>query len=338
MKIYRFIQDGAVRTGIAERAMLRLLPPGTTVEELLALDPDARNSFVSARIDDTASEISLNEVELLSPIEPRSLRDFITFEEHVEGMVMGIGGPGAAIPPEWYLAPTFYFTNTTAVTGPGEEIPVPPGAELMDFELEVAAIVGRSGVNLTAEEGEKVIAGYTILNDWTARDLQGREIKVYLGPCKGKDFASTLGPCIVTADELEPYRSDGRLDLNLEVWINGTKFGDDTLANMSWSFGEMVAYASRGTEVLAGDVLGSGTCGSGCLAEIWGRRGMDDAPPLKPGDEVTIVVQGIGEISNRIVARTSPLWDIPSAREPTLRRRARTSKTVLEVTNAPHPN
>jgi 2-keto-4-pentenoate hydratase/2-oxohepta-3-ene-1,7-dioic acid hydratase in catechol pathway len=165
-----------------------------------------------------------------------------------------------------------------------------------------------------------LIAGYTIFNDWSARDLQRREMRVGLGPAKGKDTANTLGPWVVTADELELYRRDGRLDLDLRVAINGTPFGDDSLANMGWSFEEMLAYASRGTWVRPGDVLGSGTCGSGCLAEIWGRRGAIDPPPLGPGDVVTITVEAIGTLSSTLVAGADPV-PVPRARPATRRRR-----------------
>lgn len=147
-------------------------------------------------------------------------------------------------------------------------------------------------------------------------------MKVLLGPAKGKDFASSLGPWIVSADELEPYRRDDRLDLDMGVAVNGTELGDDTLANMGWSFEEMIAYASRGSVVRAGDVLGSGTCGSGCLAELWGRAGRREPPPLRPGDTVTMTVEGIGTISNGVVAGAAAT-PIPAARAPHRRRRSR---------------
>jgi 2-keto-4-pentenoate hydratase/2-oxohepta-3-ene-1,7-dioic acid hydratase in catechol pathway len=142
-----------------------------------------------------------------------------------------------------------------------------------------------------------------VLNDWSARDLQRREMKVQLGPAKGKDSATTLGPWLVTADELEPYRdAEGFLALDMRVSVNGVEVGQDLLSNMGWPFEELIAYASRGTEVRAGDVLGSGTCGNGgCLAELWGRRGELSPPPLRPGDMVEMTVEGIGTIRNRVV-------------------------------------
>ena len=203
-------------------------------------------------------------VRLLAPLVPHSIRDFLTFEEHVEGMVMS-GDPSAKPAPEWYEAPTFYFTNVAAVTGPYDDVAIAPGSQVQDFELEVGAVIGREGANLSPAAARDHIAGYVVFNDWSARDLQFREMNVRLGPAKGKDSANTLGPWLVTADELEPYRRDDRLHLEMTVSLNGEPFGADTLANMAWSFEEMAAYASRGTRVMPGDVLGSGTCGSGCL-------------------------------------------------------------------------
>ena len=147
----------------------------------------------------------------------------------------------------------------------------------------MAAVVGRvpgsDGRNLTAAEAHRHIFGYTVLNDWSARDLQRREMKVSLGPCKGKDFANTLGPWIVTADEFEDlHDAEGFLPISMAVEVNGEAIGQDLLSNMGWPFAELVAYASQDSVVRPGDVLGSGTCGSGCLAELWGRNGSEDSP------------------------------------------------------------
>jgi 2-keto-4-pentenoate hydratase/2-oxohepta-3-ene-1,7-dioic acid hydratase in catechol pathway len=244
----------------------------------------------------------------------------VAFEEHVEGVVASVSG-GSGVPAEWYEAPTFYFTNPYALLGAHDDVPVPPGSRLLDFELEVAAVVGRDGSSLTPAQARDAIFGYTVFNDWSARDLQRREMKVNLGPAKGKDSATTLGPWLVTADELAPFRDeDGFLALDMRVSVNGVEVGHDLLSNMGWPFEELVSYASRGTWVRAGDVLGSGTCGNGgCLAELWGRRGEQDPPALRPGDVVEMTVEGIGTIRNRVVAGI----ELPPVRAARTRTRAR---------------
>jgi 2-keto-4-pentenoate hydratase/2-oxohepta-3-ene-1,7-dioic acid hydratase in catechol pathway len=175
------------------------------------------------------------------------------------------------------------------------------GCSVFDFELEVAAVVGMAGRDLTLDEAEQAIAGYLIMNDWSARDLQLAEMRGPLGPAKGKDSAITLGPWLVTADELAPHRSDRGFDLGMSVWVNEEMVGQDRLDSIGWSFAEMVAYASRGTRVQPGDVIGSGTCGNGCLAELWGREGRQARAPLRPGDVVRMAVDCLGEIRNRVV-------------------------------------
>jgi len=264
------------------------------------------------RVRATGETVPLEAVHLLPPVEPPSIRDFLTFEQHVDGMVR-LHDPPREIHPQWYEAPTFYFSNPHSVVGAHDDVAIPPGCEVFDYELEVAAVIGRDGRDLTPEQAREHILGYTIFNDWSARDLQFAEMQVGLGPAKGKDSAITLGPWLVTADELEPFRRGGRLDLQLEVLVNGERVGGDTLASMAWSFEELAAYASRGAWVRAGDVLGSGTCGGGCLAELWGRSGRREPPPLVVGDVVTMSVEGIGTISNRVVAGIEPV-QVPRAR------------------------
>lgn len=247
------------------------------------------------------------------PVPVNTIRDFITFEQHTAGSLRAVTGTDQ-VPPAWYEAPAFYFTNPHAAIGSGADVPVPPGCATLDFELEVAAVIGRSGYNLSVVEAADHIVGLTILNDWSARDLQSREMRVGLGPAKGKDTATTLGPVMVTLDDLAGYATDdGGYDLSMSVRVNDALIGEDTLANMAWTFAELVAYASRGTWVHPGDVIGSGTCGSGCLAELWGWRGTQDPPPLRIGDTVEMTVAGIGTIANTVVAGP-PLHPVPAAR------------------------
>jgi 2-keto-4-pentenoate hydratase/2-oxohepta-3-ene-1,7-dioic acid hydratase in catechol pathway len=203
--------------------------------------------------------------------------------------------------PDWYELPVFYFGNPTAVTGPFDEVAVPPGSSAMDFELEVAAIVGPGGTDLDPETAERHIAGFSVMNDWSARDIQRREMKLSMGPVKGKDFATSLGPFMVTPDELEPYRKGRAFDLTMLARVNGAEYSRASLADIYWSFGEMLAYASRGTEVVPGDVIGSGTCGTGCILELSLVHGEDRYPWLKPGDLVELEVVQVGRIANRVV-------------------------------------
>ncbi|MGW7066734.1 fumarylacetoacetate hydrolase family protein [Streptomyces sp. NPDC054855] len=299
--------DHQHRTRVAvveEDGTLYPLPGATSLTELIR-----SGGGLAALLDAGAAALDVppgphvSQVRLLPPLQPSSVRDFVTFEEHVEGVRRAVDGV-SGVPDQWYAAPTFYFTNPHAIYGPGDSIPMPPGSARLDYELEVAAVIGREGGDLTPDQARDHIIGYTVFNDWSARDLQSAEMKVGLGPCKGKDTATTLGPYLVTADELDPYRDgDGFLRLALTAEVNGRVIGEDLLSNMSWTFEEMVAYASRGTRVVPGDVLGSGTCGNGgCLAELWGLRGEQALPPLQPGDTVTLTVEGIGALSNTVVA------------------------------------
>jgi 2-keto-4-pentenoate hydratase/2-oxohepta-3-ene-1,7-dioic acid hydratase in catechol pathway len=300
MRFATWEHAGTVTAGVVGEDGLHALPDRTTVLDLVRAGLPAALEAGAAALAGPA--VALESVRLLPPLQAPTVRDFVAFEEHVEGVVQSVSGSSGVVP-EWYEAPTFYFTNPYALVGAHDDVPVPPGSRLFDFECEVAVVVGRDGASLTPEQARGHVFGYTVLNDWSARDLQRREMRVSLGPAKGKDSATTLGPWLVTADELEPYRDDeGFLALDMRVRVNGTEIGQDLLSNMGWPFEELISYASRGTEVRAGDVLGSGTCGNGgCLAELWGRRGEQTPPPLQPGDVVEMAVEGIGTIRNRVV-------------------------------------
>ncbi len=236
----------------------------------------------------------------------------MTFERHVEG-VARLGGIDATVPERWYEAPAFYFTNPYAILGPADDVPVPPGSRMFDLELEVAAVIGRTGRDIHPDDADAYVAGYTILVDWSARDVQFAEMQVRLGPTKGKDTATTLGPVLVTPDELQPWRTDTSFDLTMTVEINGERLGQDRWSSMAFSYADMIAYASRGTEIRPGDVLGSGTCGGGCLAELWGREGLNAHRPLQPGDVVTVTVEQLGTLTTRVVPGVEPI-PIPPAR------------------------
>ena len=306
MKIATWRHEGEVRSGFVDGERVYALPAGVAAIDLaragLAAALETGAETIAA-----GDSVALADVTLLPPIQPLAMRDFVAFEEHVEGMRKA-AGPDATIASEWYEAPTFYFTNPHTLTATGDEITTPSGCERLDFELElgiiVGAVEGSEGRDLTPDQAHEHIFGYTILNDWSARDLQSREMKVNLGPCKGKDFANTIGPWIVTADEFEALHDDeGFLPIEMSVSINGVHYGNDLLSNMGWPVAELISYASRNSRVAPGDLLGSGTAGRGCLAEMWGRNGnRNDPPSLQPGDVVRLEIEGIGSIENTVVA------------------------------------
>lgn len=335
MRFARWLDDrGTARDGIVLNAdgvdRLVAFDDGRTVLDLTGLGLDSALEVAQATLARNAAAVSqaprVGDVHLLPPIVPPAVRDFVAFEEHVEGVVRSVAGSGGGeVVAEWYEAPTFYFTSPHSMIGSGDVVR-PPRTARLDFELEVAAVLGAAegsdGRDLDPAAAARHIFGYTIFNDWSARDLQSREMQVRLGPCKGKDFATTLGPWIVTADEFtDRLDADGFLPIELEVSVNGTTVGRDLLSNMGWPFPELVSYASRDSRVVPGDVLGSGTAGNGgCLAELWGRRGGLDPAPLEEGDLVEMRVEGIGGIRN-VIGPQPPERPIAPAR---VRSRART--------------
>jgi 2-keto-4-pentenoate hydratase/2-oxohepta-3-ene-1,7-dioic acid hydratase in catechol pathway len=312
MRFVTYAEDGGDRVGVLDHdSQVHALPSDVTMLDLLR-HGTLREAGERALSSSTTVR-PLAEVRLRAPIpDPPTVRDFMTFERHVEG-VAKLAGPDQTIPQQWYDAPAFYFTNPYAILGPADDVPVPPGSRLFDLELEIAAVIGRTGRDVHPDDADTYIAGYTILIDWSARDLQFAEMQVRLGPAKGKDTATTLGPVLVTPDELEPWRTDTAYDLAMNVEINGQQIGQDRWSSMAFSYGDMIAYASRGTEIRPGDVLGSGTCGGGCLAELWGRHGHDAHPPLQPGDVVSVTVEQLGTLTTRIVHGGEPI-PIPPAR------------------------
>ncbi|MBZ4487774.1 fumarylacetoacetate hydrolase family protein [Microbacterium sp. cx-55] len=349
MRIARWTHHGVTAEGFVIDDRVVPFPDGGTVAALLAAGLGAAHETYArvrdGRADDAGGfgvggddaggdkrggdngrpddEVALTEVTLLPPLVPASIRDFVAFEEHVEGVSAGVEGK-SDVPDEWYQAPTFYFTNPHTVLADGEDLR-PPVTERLDFELELAAVIGGGAgeANLTAAEAASAIFGYTIMNDWSARDLQAREMKVRLGPAKGKDFGTVLGPWIVTADEFDEFLdADGFLGIRAEARVNGELIGEDLISNMGWPFAELVAYASRNSRVVPGDVLGSGTVGNGgCLGELWGRNGGLTPPPLREGDEVAMTIEGIGRLVNRVGAAV-PAPALPPAR-PRTRTRTR---------------
>lgn len=284
---------------------------GTDLVALLAADPADREE--AADLAAQTDGLQPADVVLLPPVYPTAMRDFLTFEAHVDGMERGHGNPG--VPEDWYAAPIFLFMAPHAVTGAHDDVPMPPDTERLDFELEIAAIICRDVRNVSVEDARSAIGGYCVMNDWSARDVQGREMKLKLGPSKGKDFATTIGPWVVTADELDGFRDqDGFLDLAMSVSVNDTPVGADRSGHMGWSFEQLVSHASRASWVKAGEVLASGTCAGGSLAESWGRTGQLTPPPLQVGDVVEMTIENVGTIRNRVVADPETVPPVPLAR------------------------
>jgi 2-keto-4-pentenoate hydratase/2-oxohepta-3-ene-1,7-dioic acid hydratase in catechol pathway len=297
---FRHGAGGADRVGLVIGSLVHALPEGDSLLGLLGDDGERLAKAGERAQREPAEVLTLGDVELRAPVPlPPTVRDFYAFEQHVKTARQR---RGLDMDPDWYELPVFYFSNPYAVGGDGEEVAVPPGCTELDFELEVAAIVGRDGADLSPEEGEASIAGFCVMNDWSARDIQRREMKLSMGPVKGKDSATSLGPMMVTPDELEDVRAGRAYDLAMTATVNGREYSRASLAEVYWSFGEMIAYASRGTMVRAGDVIGSGTCGTGCILELALVHGGDDYPWLQPGDEVVLSVDRLGSLSNRVVA------------------------------------
>jgi 2-keto-4-pentenoate hydratase/2-oxohepta-3-ene-1,7-dioic acid hydratase in catechol pathway len=238
------------------------------------------------------------DADLLAPIPvPPSVRDFYAFETHVRTYREA---NGKEMDPDWYELPVFYFQNPAAIRSARDDVPMPPGSVKYDFELEFAAVIGRPGANLAPDEAEQHIAGYLLFCDWSARDLQAREVLHTLGPVKAKDTATSLGPWLITPDELEPRRSRKSFDLEMSASVNGRAYSKGNADDLYWSFGQMISYASRGTRVQTGDVIASGTVGTGCILELSTVHSEDEYPWLKPGDEVRLEADLLGAITARI--------------------------------------
>lgn len=239
--------------------------------------------------------LTLDEISFLSPLKPTTLRDGYAFEKHV---ATANKNRGRDVPEEWYQFPVFYFTNPNAVFGHEDVIPYPPYTHAMDYELEIAAVIGKPGINIKPEDADQYIFGYTIFNDWSARDIQRKEMIVGLGPAKGKDFASSFGPVIVTHESLadKAVGRPGVYDLEMAARVNGVEMSRGNFKDMHWSFGEIIARASESVTLYPGDVIGSGTVGTGCLLELTKFQG----PWLQHGDIVELEIERIGILRNTV--------------------------------------
>ena len=278
--------------------------PVTSLDEHLARGlrvealADLVESFEASDEEDDALS-NADDLRFGPPIlRPASLRDFYAFEGHVATMWRR---RDQAVPEAWYRLPIFYFSNVSELRAPDQPVWAPRGSTELDYELEIAALVDTPARDLAPERAEEAIGGYTIFNDWSARDLQRDETTVRLGPAKGKDFASTLGPWLVTPDELADVRSGKGYDLAATAEVNGQELSRGRWSDVQFSFGEMLERASADVRLVAGDVVGSGTVGTGCLLEIREESGFGRY--LRPGDVVTLRVERLGELTTPIVDR-----------------------------------
>ena len=219
---------------------------------------------------------------------PASLRDFIAFENHIAATSKKRGQP---VPPEWYKAPVYYKGNHRTIIGPDEDLPWPLETTKLDYELELACVIGGKGRDIPEREAQDYIAGYTIMNDFSARDIQFQEMACRLGPAKGKDFATALGPCLVTPDEIADLGS-----VEMIARVNGEEWSRGRFGTIHWSFPQMIAHVSRGETIYPGDVFGSGTVGGGC--------GLEMDRYLKLGDVVELEIQPIGVLRTKVVDAT----------------------------------
>jgi fumarylacetoacetate (FAA) hydrolase len=262
--------------------------------------------------------ISFDSVEVLSPIPfPSSCRDGYAFRQHVEAARRNRKAP---MIPEFDQYPVFYFTNHHSVKGPGEILCMPDHLKKLDFELEVAIVISKHGRNIKAEEADEYIGGLMIMNDLSARTLQMEEMLLNLGPAKGKDFATTVGPCLVTLDELESFEvscKEGHVgkswNLKMVCRVNDVQVSEGNLSDMDWTFAEIIERASYGVDLYPGDIIGSGTVGTGCFLELNGTGKLNDQNYeeqwLKAGDVVELEVDQLGILSNTIVAEESD-WSL----------------------------
>lgn len=277
-------------------------------DDLCPIALSVNQAIIDGRIS-RAKGISIEEVELLSPVPfPSSCRDAYAFRQHV---ATARRNRGAAMIPEFDQYPVFYFTNHHSVQGPGMITCMPDHLEKLDFELEVAIVISKSGKNIRAENADEYIGGMMIMNDMSARKLQMEEMLLNLGPAKGKDFCTVLGPWLVTLDELEEYEVAAKenhvgknWNLPMKCFINGVQVSEGNLSDMDWTFAEIIERCSYGTTLYPGDIIGSGTVGTGCFLELNGTGKLNDPNYeeqwLREGDVIEMEVEGLGKLSNTI--------------------------------------
>ena len=309
MKWVTYKDDATERTGVLVGDVIHAVPPGVTLLDLIGRGAGGLRQAGEEALR-SASTVRLDDVTLMAPIpRPPSIRDSLCFLDHMRNCQAALGA-GRVLSDTWYRIPAFYFACPATVLGPYDDAPAAPGSAWQDFELEIAAVIGVSGKDLTVEQAEQAIIGYMIFNDWSARDLQQMEGQLAIGQGKGKDSGVTLGPYLVTPDELEPYRHPshpGKLSLQVTALVNDTVIGSGSTGQMDWTFGEVISYASRGVTLTPGDVIGSGTVPTCTLVEHLNPAALESFPGwLHDGDVVTLQVQGLGETRQTVRASSAP--------------------------------
>ncbi|MEV4244547.1 fumarylacetoacetate hydrolase family protein [Streptosporangium canum] len=307
MRWVTYATDTGDRVGVIGEDRIHPVAPGVSLIELIGRGTDELGAAGEAALSSAARTVPLAEARLRPPIpRPPSVRDCLCFLDHMRNCRQATGSP-RTLKDAWYQIPAFYFACPSTIVGPHDDVTISPGSAWFDFELEIAAVIGPGGRDLTPEQAEEHIIGYTIYNDWSARDLQMRETPLAIGQAKGKDGATTLGPFLVTPDELAPYRRDGRLALRAEAKVNGATIGSGRTDAMDWSFGEVISYASRGVDLVPGDVFGSGTVPGCCLIEHLSLADPAAFPGwLRDGDVVELTVEGLGRTRQTVRASAAP--------------------------------
>lgn len=317
MRFVRARTDSGVRVGVIDPdGMVSLSTDVTSIEPHLSGGGDSLDAL-AAHIRATATRADVADLDLTRPVDPTSMRDFMVFEQHAVPSWRARGMPSG--PDVWFEQPIGYFSNAASLLGPADDVETPGGSQQLDFELEVGAVIGREARSITPEQAAAHIAGYVIVCDWSARDLQFREMEGQLGPFKGKDFASSLGSVFVTPDELADRRSGTGFDLTMTASVNGRVYGTDRWASAYWSLEELLSYASWNSTVEAGALIATGTCQGGCILELSLRHGAAEYPYLVAGDRVDLVVEELGSIRAGVRPASRGEWPARRARGPVRR-------------------
>jgi 2-keto-4-pentenoate hydratase/2-oxohepta-3-ene-1,7-dioic acid hydratase in catechol pathway/glyoxylase-like metal-dependent hydrolase (beta-lactamase superfamily II) len=307
MKWVTYQNDNGARTGVLSGDAIHAVPLGVTLLDLVNRGANGLRKAGEEALRSPAETVRLGDVTLMAPIpRPPSIRDSLCFLDHMRNC-QAVLGAGRELADTWYRIPAFYFACPATVLGPYDDVPMAPGSAWQDFELEIGAVIGTTGKDLTVEQAEQAIIGYTIFNDWSARDLQQLEGQLAIGQAKGKDSGVSMGPYLVTPDELEPYRREGKLSLQVSALVNDTEIGSGSTGQMDWSFAEVISYASRGVTLSPGDVFGSGTVPTCTLIEHLSLAALESFPGwLHDGDVVTLKVEGLGETRQTVRASDAP--------------------------------